>query len=1716
MDINSYLQEKDFNHEGIAATAISRLNENPNDSKARQVLSMQSVTDKLPVELKDLELPDPTDSPGVKLENDKSEMDKVSLDQPFEFKPEVAPVQQKDELDDYISHMEPQAKESVKKISESLLSDYEDGLINLPDKYRLSLVRQAYEGTTPSGQIGKFFKGAGGAGVGGVLSAIGSGLSTLGEGALNVITPTEDAQAYKNVASGLAEGAIQAAPILGDVLSGAENLAEEALGVDNAPERRLDHISETSRLKHLASVAQGGVDGVLGAMDTPERKVASFVGSAATIPAIGLEGAVSKPFIKLADFAYEKGAKTLAYGAKIGAKTAKAILPAAVAYELYEHGQPGWALASLIGGYGIGLRGVKHALMDRSFNKIDDYASKIIDSPGGITVARNSQRIAEEEAGKLERFAETLRKDNPEKIKYADNPDAPTDQLSSIDKQVRDVTEQAQELRQKARSLQKWVDLGKVRQYYTKAAIAGLGMSQVSGLTMSGLAAITSQPSQTEEAAKEGYNFGVALGFPASLPLYEKGRLGVNNDKLISRGKELVNPDDLEGLDPRQKNYLLAHAGFMEPLGGSVRVLSNEKFLEYLNASKADTEGKQVTAPNGFFDKQSNTMFINRDAIQSGVIGHEIGHLAENQLRDSLQGLTQDIISKINGQSTSPAYQAFAKEYEDRMRRVLPNFEKLSPDQITKEVQAELSRIVLNNTSPAEFFGGKSGKDVLFDRFKRNGDLSLKVDPVLGAPLTEGQMENIRDIFYQVGEKAQLGEKVEPQLSKEVKSEPQAGLSPEDVKALKKKGFSDEQIASISAQDIKSQTPVESSRAKSAVLTPETNKNEPQPYPQAPKPPLGGISDEGMTNVQAAKAHLAAERGKIPDEKAFNDLIDQKGFMPQADFTHYSNKPDLEELDPSYHGTGSIGAEIKRKKGFPPPSEARNGDMAYHDRTYVYLNDAGKESVVKGQHKYTGQIDTDKLYDVQADPEGLYKQGQERAVLEGHAPNDRAAAATAMEQLIKERGYEGYMSGNVAALYNKTPAQYQGESFMPPAPNAKALAEDYVKESGIGRIVPSSKATVDVDRARKIAEDFIKLPKVDKSEATRQSYQAFAKEVEAQYDHAVNSGIKFEFTNKDPYASSAEMVQDVANNNRLKVYTGGEDHPYIGSSAKDSGGLTVNEKFRAVHDLYGHASEGNQFGPIGEERAWMKHSAMFSDEARPAMTAETRGQNSFVNYGPHMFDENGYKGDKTHPNYISPRDRPFAEQKAALLPKEHNQFMPEFGGEPLPGPESEPWVHRLLALSNKEERGHLNTGEEVELDALHQRATKEFGSFDNFMRSHGGKQYNQDNLFKDAYMPGGPIESAKAMDQPIRTNVEDKFFGSIWPKLLRDSGLQVRGKGEKSINMAASRAVKDVSDFLRDNPKFADYYNKDNIETRKAMEDHFGPLTDDEFTYYKLATGFTSPNTGLLGNTGDAIKVFELFRKEGNLDKVKLGISPKGNQIISSSPISISGTARTIKARALKSLDRVIKSTGSVGEAAKFLSEPVDVSTLNSFRQEMGYVTPVGDLGAIKDIVKEATGQDELIPRMFIFGKKVGAYTLNNIGDHRFNTVDLWESRFIRSYFQGMFKNRYGWPESVDEHKLFTTFNKHFKEEFEKQTGQQLDNSALQAARWFYILDAVRQKGWLRANTNETISHYTKLQLARISGEKGGGPGNAEDIRGNEPPHETKKSQETVPSLPVP
>jgi len=193
----------------------------------------------------------------------------------------------------------------------------------------------------------------------------------------------------------------------------------------------------------------------------------------------------------------------------------------------------------------------------------------------------------------------------------------------------------------------------------------------------------------------------------------------------------------------------------------------------------------------------------------------------------------------------------------------------------------------------------------------------------------------------------------------------------------------------------------------------------------------------------------------------------------------------------------------------------------------------------------------------------------------------------------------------------------QGTDFVVPEIPESSLA----KQSAIGRAhqlavegSPEYKSAVFDAYAKQMPDLLEQVGAKNYDDLMEKAYRQLAKETDEQFKQ-LPYNFSYHRAGEGDYKSSKEMMADVHGNKHLYVFQGGDPHDFLNRLDKASG-LNENEKFRAVHDLLGHAIYGNQFGPKGEEIAWAIHQQMYSPLARLAMTAETRGQNSLVNYSP--------------------------------------------------------------------------------------------------------------------------------------------------------------------------------------------------------------------------------------------------------------------------------------------------------------------------------------------------------------------------------------------------------------------------------------------------------------------------------------------------------------------
>lgn len=149
------------------------------------------------------------------------------------------------------------------------------------------------------------------------------------------------------------------------------------------------------------------------------------------------------------------------------------------------------------------------------------------------------------------------------------------------------------------------------------------------------------------------------------------------------------------------------------------------------------------------------------------------------------------------------------------------------------------------------------------------------------------------------------------------------------------------------------------------------------------------------------------------------------------------------------------------------------------------------------------------------------------------------------------------------------------------------------------------------------------MSKPGSSASISKSYEHLRREIGDQYDYMTRPkehggmGLRHEVVAEDPYRSAAEMANDVRSGRirTLASQTTNEPGSATGTSHQALSDED-NDRFRAVHDVFGHAAVGRGFSRHGEEAAYRSHIQMFSPEARQAATSELRGQNSYLNYSP--------------------------------------------------------------------------------------------------------------------------------------------------------------------------------------------------------------------------------------------------------------------------------------------------------------------------------------------------------------------------------------------------------------------------------------------------------------------------------------------------------------------
>lgn len=234
-------------------------------------------------------------------------------------------------------------------------------------------------------------------------------------------------------------------------------------------------------------------------------------------------------------------------------------------------------------------------------------------------------------------------------------------------------------------------------------------------------------------------------------------------------------------------------------------------------------------------------------------------------------------------------------------------------------------------------------------------------------------------------------------------------------------------------------------------------------------------------------------------------------------------------------------------------------------------------------------------------------------------------------------------------------------------PDAKivAAAEQYAKSIGIDLKRQAVFAEVNEELAGRIAQAYEEMAHNPRDPQVAAAYADMIQQTIAQYRALEDAGYQFFFYDEatDPYQGNPwNSIRDLRTNQRMGVFAteagfgsgvtdlNTDDSPMLadtgiqwpyGSMQGPKKRVLANDLFRAVHDAFGHSMEGAGFRARGEENAWQAHIRLYKGLAVGAVTSETRGQNSWLNFGPYG------EANRT----ASVEDTVFADQKIGLMPE---------------------------------------------------------------------------------------------------------------------------------------------------------------------------------------------------------------------------------------------------------------------------------------------------------------------------------------------------------------------------------------------------------------------------------------------------------------------------------
>ena len=184
---------------------------------------------------------------------------------------------------------------------------------------------------------------------------------------------------------------------------------------------------------------------------------------------------------------------------------------------------------------------------------------------------------------------------------------------------------------------------------------------------------------------------------------------------------------------------------------------------------------------------------------------------------------------------------------------------------------------------------------------------------------------------------------------------------------------------------------------------------------------------EQKSKVSSPTRIEAGQERDIKEQVGYYPTVDNNGFTT---LTHYSSIPNITVISPDKQGTNFNirGQETLRRRIFSDRYVPRN----YYGLN-VKENGGYRKETGLGDNTYEGIIEVNRLYPLDADPNGYLVEAAEQAQEEERGgPDTGKLTATLLEKRIRDEGFVGYWTGQqlgmVAAVFDPVPVLPEGET----------------------------------------------------------------------------------------------------------------------------------------------------------------------------------------------------------------------------------------------------------------------------------------------------------------------------------------------------------------------------------------------------------------------------------------------------------------------------------------------------------------------------------------------------------------------------------------------------------------------------------------------------------------------------------------------------------------